>query len=206
LALRTPGLGPDHQHSVQVIVQEAEKLTHILSSLLGMAQSGFDGKKQNWEAIRTDELIWLVKESVDQLYPQNNIRIDFASLPENQDQLQVLGNVNLLKLAVSNIVTNACKYSRNQLVVISLLSENNRVIIKVKDDGIGIPAQEVPHVFEPFFRASNTADFEGYGVGLPLALNIIRLHKGSIAIKTKEAEGTEMQLLLPVYHPSVSNE
>jgi signal transduction histidine kinase len=65
------------------------------------------------------------------------------------------------------------------------------VIVSVKDEGIGIPEKDLQHIFEPFFRASNTGKFDGHGVGLPLALNIIRLHKGSIAILSKENEGTE---------------
>jgi signal transduction histidine kinase len=110
----------------------------------------------------------------------------------------VQGNVNLLNLAISNIVLNACKYSDNKVVVASLFSENNKTIICVKDQGIGIPEDEVKHIFEPFFRASNTEKFEGYGIGLPLALNIIRLHKGNITINTKEYTGTEIQIILPI--------
>jgi signal transduction histidine kinase len=198
LTLRSPELSETNQYSVQAILREAEKLNQILTGLLTLAQSGFDGKKQHWETIRVDELIWMAKEVVDQVYPQNNIRFDFNELPADESQLQVLGNSNLLKLAVSNIVANACKYSHNQLVVIGLASKNGQVAIRIKDEGIGIPETELRHIFEPFFRASNTSDFEGYGVGLPLALNIIRLHKGSIAITTKEGLGTEMQVLLPV--------
>jgi signal transduction histidine kinase len=119
-------------------------------------------------------------------------------LPADESLLQVQGNVNLLNLAISNIALNACKYSDNKVVVASLFSENNKTIISVKDQGIGIPEEEVKHIFEPFFRASNTAKFEGYGIGLPLALNIIRLHKGSITINTKEHAGTEIQIILPI--------
>ena len=203
LALRQPGLSEFHQQSVQVILSESNKLNYMLTSLLGLAQSGFDGKKQNWEIVRIDELIWLVKEAVDLLYRDNKIQIDFENLPENEEHLKVYGNVTLLKLAVSNIVMNACKYSYNQLVIVSLLARNNRVIIGVKDLGIGIPEQELRFVFEPFFRASNTSDFEGYGIGLPLSLNIIRLHKGNILIDTQEGEGTNIQIVLPVASPDV---
>jgi signal transduction histidine kinase len=201
LALRQPGLSEAHLYSLKTIHRESEKLTHMLSGLLGLAQTGFDGKKQNREIIRTDELIWMVKESVDQLYPRNKIQVDFSKLPPDESQLNVYGNVTLLKLAVSNVVANACKYSHNQPVVISLQSTNNQVSIRVKDMGIGIPAQELQYVFEPFFRASNTSDFEGHGIGLPLALNIIRLHKGTITISTKEGQGTDIGIILPVADP-----
>jgi signal transduction histidine kinase len=139
-----------------------------------------------------------VKQTIDQLYPGNQVRIHFEKLPEEEHQLTVYGSIDLLKLAVSNIVMNACKYSHNQPVIISLYSSNNQVIIGVKDRGIGIPEREVRYVFEPFFRASNTSSFQGYGIGLPLSMNIIRLHKGNITIDSKVGEGTHISIILPV--------
>lgn len=204
LALRRPGLNEAHQQAMMTILRESEKLTYMLTGLLELAQSGFDGKKQDWKRVRIDELIFLVKETVDQLYQHNKICIDYDQLPEDENQLNVYGNVTLLKLAVSNIVVNACKYSHNQVVTISLSSAHQQVVIGVKDQGIGIPAQELRYVFEPFFRASNTESFEGHGIGLPLSRNIIRLHKGSISINTKEGEGTDIRISLPVAHPTQS--
>lgn len=185
--------------SFNQILKSSQSLQDILSSLLGLAQTGFDGKKQNWETMRADELVWLIKEAVDHIIPDNNLRIDLAELPADLEQLLIQGNINLLKLALSNIALNACKYSGNKPVLLKVLAENKSVIFSVKDEGIGIPEKDVQHIFEPFFRASNTAGFEGHGVGLPLALNIIRLHKGSIAILSKENEGTEIRMMLPVY-------
>ncbi|MCQ6958544.1 sensor histidine kinase [Mucilaginibacter aquariorum] len=185
--------------SVQTILNEAEKLGHILASLLGLAQTGFDGKKQNWSKIRVDELVMEVADSVKKIDPESVIDIDFSALPDDENLLYTEGNVNLLQLAVSNIVLNACKYSSNRPVNIQVTAHEGRVIIiKVTDKGIGIPEQEQQHIFEPFFRASNTSDFQGHGIGLPLTLNIIRLHKGSIGIRSEEQVGTEIQILLPI--------
>lgn len=186
------------QKSLVTIQNEAERLENILTSLLSLAQSGFDGQKQRWEEIRLDELIWDVKSAIDLINPANQIRIDFSNLPENSESINLNGNLNLLKLAVTNIVNNACKYSDNRIVNLALSVSNRNIVISVKDQGIGIPKDELQHVFEPFFRASNTGRYNGYGVGLPLSLTIIRLHKGTIAIKTDQESGTEMDILLPL--------
>jgi signal transduction histidine kinase len=188
-----------HRETLAQILKNTQSLQDILTSLLGLAQTGFDGKKQNWETIRADELIWQIKEAVDHIIPANNLKVDLAELPPDLELLLILGNIQLLKLALSNIALNACKYSGNKPVTLKVLAENNSVIFSVQDEGIGIPEKEVQHIFEPFFRASNTSGFEGHGVGLPLALNIIRLHKGSMAILSKENEGTEIRVMLPVY-------
>ncbi|OOQ62146.1 HAMP domain-containing sensor histidine kinase [Mucilaginibacter pedocola] len=195
--LNTPGA--DAKKTLNEILIGAQSLQDILTSLLGLAQTGFDGKKQSWEQIRADELVWMIKESADNIIPENNINIDLAALPEDENRLVIMGNINLLRLALSNIALNACKYSDNKPVTISIFAENKSVIISIKDEGIGIPEGDVQHIFEPFFRASNTGKFEGHGVGLPLALNIVRLHKGSIAIASKVDKGTTIRVMLPVY-------
>ncbi|RFZ90385.1 sensor histidine kinase [Mucilaginibacter conchicola] len=186
------------RQSVQTIMDEAEKLTGILEGLLGLAQTGFDGKKQHWHKIRIDELILEVAESVKKTNPGSIIDLDFANLPEDENMLYTEGNINLLRLALSNIVSNACKYSNNSPVSVQLSSYTGRIVISVTDRGIGIPQEEQAYVFVPFFRASNTGDFHGYGIGLPLTQNIIRLHNGAIGIRSKEQEGTEIQVILPV--------
>jgi signal transduction histidine kinase len=186
------------KESTKVILSHAEKLGHILTSLLGLAQSGFDGKRQNWQRIRMDELVLEVAEAVKKIDPEGTIQIDFSDLPADDSQLFVDGNLNLLQLALSNIMLNACKYSNHQTVKVGVTSKQGRVSVSVIDLGIGIPDEEQQHIFEPFFRASNTSQFEGYGIGLPLTLNIIRLHKGTIGISSEENVGTEINILIPV--------
>ncbi|WP_345950214.1 HAMP domain-containing sensor histidine kinase [Mucilaginibacter sp. PAMB04274] len=198
LALNKAELNAAQRQVLHTINSETDKLIQILNSLLLLAQSGFDGKKQNWQSIRMDELIWMSIESAKKIHPDSNIQVDFSALPDNEDMLHVSGNSNLLRLAVTNIISNACKYSHNELVNIKLSVQNKRIVISVTDQGIGIPSTEVQHIFEPFFRASNTHDYEGHGVGLPLTLNIIRLHKGSIVIRTEVDSGTELQVFLPI--------
>ncbi|WPU92642.1 HAMP domain-containing sensor histidine kinase [Mucilaginibacter sabulilitoris] len=198
LALNKLDVTPQQREIFKTIYAESEKLNQILSSLLSLAQSGFDGEKQRWESIRIDELVIIASESVKKIKPNSNIQIDFANMPADERLLYVKGNNNLLRLAITNIISNACKYSDNLMVKVSIKVENNKVIISVVDQGIGIPQTELQHIFEPFFRASNTHDYEGHGVGLPLTLNIIRLHKGTIGIRSEVGSGTEIKVFLPV--------
>lgn len=199
LLLMQKNLTEQSKASATAILKEADKLSQIIASLLGLAQSGFDGKNQKWQKIRVDELIMDVIGSVQKITPESSIELDYSNLPADEHLLYTSGILNLLHLSVTNIVMNGCKYSNNQPVQIALSSENGRINISVTDRGIGIPENELQYIFDPFFRASNTSDFEGYGIGLPLTLNIIRLHKGTIGIRSEVGKGTEIQLLLPVY-------
>ena len=198
LAMRSQADSVAQHRALAKIKDESDRLEHILTSLLGLAQSGFNGKNQPWEEVRIDELIWEAQSAVNQVHPESKIQIDFSRLPDDENQITLRANKNLLKLAVTNIISNACKYSNNKPVLVTLDSKLNILSVAVKDQGIGIPQGDVQHIFEPFYRASNTSDFKGYGVGLPLSLNIIRLHRGSIAISSQEKIGTEIKILLPI--------
>ncbi len=68
----------------------------------------------------------------------------------------------------------------------------------IKDQGIGIPESEMPFIYDPFFRASNTRHFEGYGIGLPLTRNIIKIHNGQLNVTSVVNEGTIVQIKLPL--------
>jgi signal transduction histidine kinase len=198
IALKKARTNEEYQQSLQIILNEAGKLDHLTSSLLALAQSGFDGKKQRLTIVRMDELVCEVKGAIDELHPGNYVQLHFGELPPSEQQLSVEGNYHLLKLAITNIVVNACKYSNDQPVQLSLQVEKNKIKIRVVDEGIGIPASELKYVFDPFYRASNTDRFEGHGVGLPLARNIIRLHNGELLIKSEENKGTIVEIVL---HP-----
>jgi signal transduction histidine kinase len=192
---RTP---VEYKEALQKILKQSERLNKISQSLLFLAQIGYKNNKFNNTILRTDELILQANEIMNQLIPKNNIKIDFELLPENPKKLKVMGNKDLLMLAITNIMTNACKYSSNKPVIVSLASTNNEIVLIIKDQGIGIPESELPFIFDPFFRASNTAAYDGYGIGLPLTKNIIKIHKGELIIKSVQHKGVTVQVKLPI--------
>jgi signal transduction histidine kinase len=199
VALSKPRSQEEYVESLQIVLQEAEKLDNKTKALLFLAQTGFNGKVQKFEKVRIDELLWSVKENLEGINPKNKIFIDTELLPENPMKLKVNGNIQLLHLAFSNIISNGCKYSNFNTVVVSIGSSDDFVYIIVKDTGIGIPEDEIKYIYDPFFRASNTKKFEGFGIGLPLTRNIVRMHNGKILVTSVENEGTVVQITLPVY-------
>ncbi len=187
----------EYIETMTIILAEAEKLDSKTKALLFLAQTGFDGKIQKFERIRIDQLLWDVKETIERLDKKNKVTIDTSLLPENASKLKVTGNEQLLHLALTNIINNACKYSNYQVVHISIGASDDKVVIIVKDIGIGIPEKELKYIYDPFFRASNTKKYEGYGIGLPLTNNIIKMHNGKITVHSREQEGTTVQIDLP---------
>jgi signal transduction histidine kinase len=190
----------DYQQALQNILVQAERLNHITRSLLSLAQIGFKGNKPTLEPIRVDELVWEVKMLLNKLNPQNHIQVDMNFLPEDPTKLRVNGNRPLLQLALVNLLNNACKYSHNKPVTIHIATTASEVIVLIQDKGVGIPTEEIKFVFDPFFRASNSKAFEGYGIGLPLARNIIKLHGGNLTVSSTLQVGTTVRMQIPSLH------
>jgi len=193
--VRTPEA---YQYSLQQIAEQAEKLQTLSKGLLALAQTGFSAKTQTWQPIRLDQLLCDVKADCDAILPDNHVQVSMEDLPQEEEDISVMGNYDLLKIAINNIVLNACKYSNNQPVSLRLETERLTLSVVVEDKGIGIPEEELKYIYDPFFRASNTAAYEGFGIGMPLANNIVRLHNGRISVRSAVNAGTRVRVVLPV--------
>lgn len=198
LALTKPRSAEEYVRTLHTISEEAARLDNITKSLLFLAQTGFDGTRQKFTEIRVDELMWEVKNTQARISPKSVVNLDLSLLPENEEKMKISGNEQLLHLAFTNIVNNACKYSDYKPVSVAVASTGNKIVVVIKDTGIGIPAKELKHIYDPFFRASNTHRYEGYGIGLPLARNIIRMHRGDLEVSSTENKGTVIQVTFPV--------
>ncbi len=198
VTLSKPRSTEDYMESLRVILDEAEKLEKKTQALLFLAQTGFNGKIQKFDKVRIDQLLYDVRETIQRIDPSNRIHLDMGLLPENPAKLKVKANEQLLHLALSNIIGNACKYSDHKTVNVSIGASDTHVFIVVKDQGIGIPGEELKYIYDPFFRASNTKNYEGYGIGLPLTQNIIRMHQGEIQVASIVGKGTTVELRLPI--------
>jgi signal transduction histidine kinase len=105
----------------------------------------------------------------------------------------------LIEHIFSNLISNAIKYSLNnsQVEVTAKIIENN-IAIRVKDHGIGIPSSEIDKIGSKFFRASNSIAQAGTGIGIYLTKNFIELLGGKFNLKSKENNGTLVEVILPI--------
>jgi signal transduction histidine kinase len=192
---RTP---EEYQRSISAILSEAERLKKITGSLLHIAQTGYTTHAPDFETLRTDEILYTAKETVENIIPGCSIHINLTLMPEDESKLLIKGSLQLLEIAFVNLLLNGCKYSENKPVSVTLAAASKKVIIIIEDRGIGIPAKEIQYIYEPFFRASNTGKFNGYGIGLPLTRNIIRIHHGELEVTSEENVGTKIKVTLPL--------
>ncbi len=114
---------------------------------------------------------------------------------------QIAGDADQLKQVLVSLVDNALKYtSPNGMVSLALTAENNQAIVEVKDTGIGISPEDLPHIFERFYRAdrARSRDQGGSGLGLSIAQSILQEHLGKIAVVSTQGKGSTFTIRLPL--------
>lgn len=192
--------------TLENINKQASRLGNLTESLLKLTQTGYDGKKQVQDIARIDEVLMDVKCDIDKIYPQNRVTINLKNIPEDDSLLVLPCNRPLLELAIGNIITNGVKYSDNEEVFVSLRADKEAITISITDIGIGIPPEDIPYLYEPFFRGKKAASkYTGYGLGLPLAMKIIRMHGGELIIQSEPGKGTVVNIVFTISNIKNSN-
>ncbi|SFP77207.1 sensor histidine kinase [Hymenobacter arizonensis] len=182
----------DYREGVASVLGELQQLKALINSLLEMAQA--DGGTALNEDIRLDELLLDVREGVAPDL-RTRVQIDLGNLPDDPAQLEIRGHRALLTRAIGNLVDNALKYSaQGQCVQLRLRFQPGSWQVVVEDEGQGIAEQDLPHVFQPFFRSHSARSVVGHGVGLPLARRIVELHGGLLELRSKAGVGTVAEI------------
>jgi len=181
--------------SLENIYRQSSKLGSLTESLLKLTQTGYDGTKQVQNMVRMDDLLFEVKTDLDNFFPDNKVSIKLDVSAKDSSYLSIPCNKNLLELAINNIVANGVKYSDNKEVFVNLSATKDIIKIVISDIGIGIPSEDIPHLYEPFFRGKEASKYIGYGLGLPLAMKIIRMHNGELQIQSEKDKGTIVTIL-----------
>ncbi len=187
----------EYQQLIHKIMDAADNLEKKTSALLLLARTGFENNQLLFKPVRIDQIVMDAEMTVKAINEHFHIKTDFSMLPDDSMKLKVNGSAPLLQLAISNIVSNACKYSSNKTAYVALGAFDKGVLILIRDEGIGIPEQELSYIYDPYFRASNTANFLGYGIGLPLARNIVKMHHGQLFVSSTLGKGTTVRIELP---------
>lgn len=104
----------------------------------------------------------------------------------------------LLQHILGNLLSNACKYSpQDSSIDFEVKNIASEIIFTIRDRGIGIPPQDFPHLFDSFYRASNSEKFQGTGLGLAIAKQYVELHRGRIAVESELEKGTTFTVTIP---------
>lgn len=187
----------------QMIARNGEQLLNLVNQMMAMSRLE-EGKLKL--SLTTGDVISFLKyklESLASLAEDKGIHLNFTS-----DHNEILMDFDEEKLyyIFGNLVSNAIKFSNpgdNIEVVIEMKNENGEddfLIIKVKDQGIGIPENEIPKIFDRFYQVENNEikSYEGSGIGLALAKELVQVMGGEIVVRSEIQKGSEFEVVLPI--------
>lgn len=182
--------------AINVIHDEVERMSALINNLLSISKMELGNITLERKLVR---LVDLLKDTFDNLAQSGRGKdLKFvAKLPP--DLAPVALDKDLFRIAVNNLLTNAIKYNRPGGGVLLTAEEiDDYIVIRVRDTGIGISAEEQAHVFEKFFRAANpeAVGRGGHGLGLYLAKEIVELHHGKITVQSELGKGTEFAITI----------
>ncbi|EON75788.1 hypothetical protein ADIS_3679 [Lunatimonas lonarensis] len=197
LALERERTLEEYLKTLSLVRSDATKLAKLSSALFDLAKASYDPSEIFFGKIRLDEV--LLDASIELRRANDAYQIHLRTDGESDDEedVSVVGNEYLLKVAFINLMENACKFSADKSVSIRISFSEDAVSIFFVDRGVGIPEEDLPKIFEPFFRGENQSVSEGSGVGLSLTQKIVQLHKGKIEVTSTRALGTEVILRFP---------
>ncbi len=185
--------------SLDDIEAELERMTRLVNDLLLLARADVGSLPVTTETVEMDTLLLDVYRQVKALRPKVEVTL------EEVDQVQVTGDSDRLKQLILNLVDNAVKYTpAGGQVFLSLHKDAGYAELTVRDTGIGIPEEDLPFIFDRFYRVdkARARAHGGSGLGLSIARWIVDVHKGTLSVDSKVGEGTTFTVRLPLRSPS----
>ncbi len=187
----------EYHKVIRSVYHDVRHMGRLTQTLLEFASASGNKGGLDIDLVRIDEILMRVPSELSKLNNEFLVVLNFENMPEEEEKLLVFGNEDLLLTAIKNIALNACKYSNDREATISLRTIDNNIQIEIEDKGIGIPADEIENIFQPFYRANQGNEGRGFGLGLSMADRIIKLHKGSIKVDSAVNQGTKFTITMP---------
>jgi two-component system sensor histidine kinase ArlS len=186
----------EYKEILRSSLDEAKELTKLINDLLEMAQTGVDEHSVLMGNMNLIDAVRKTKEEVLRRKPEALLNVILDNPGANSPV--VFGNEKLLSTALLNLIENAIKFSDNKEVVVDVTSNAYEACISITDKGEGISASEIKNIFLPFYRSEKAGSRPGHGIGLPLSLKIIKIHRGRIDVRSTPEKGTTFYVYLPV--------
>lgn len=185
----------DYQDTINSVFEDISELIQLTKNLLSLSRVNIDKDELLVNKIRIDELLFEVQAIIHRNFSYYQVIINLDTMPEEPEHLCLMGNADLLKIAMLNLVENACKFSENNTAVISLFSHEVYKKITISDTGVGISFDELSKIFQPFYRSKKNAQTKGYGIGLSMVDRIIKIHNATIGVKSELGVGTAFTII-----------
>jgi two-component system sensor histidine kinase CpxA len=188
---------PDQNRSLDRIKKEIDRLSTLVSELLQVTRAENDPESRNLLAL---DLRHVVEDVIEDSQVEADARSVKLTAMGDSGALEAMGDRELLRRAIENVVRNAIRYApEHSSVEITLKRESRQAVIAIRDFGPGVPEESLPHLFKPFYRAEadrNRNSGGGVGLGLSIAERAVAVHNGRIRASNAKP-GLQVEIMLP---------
>ena len=184
------------RRAVKVIQEEGERIERLVGDLLDLARFEAGGISLAQESVDVDEVFERVAERHAKAAEDKQVTI---VIEPHEEDLRLVGDPMRIEQAVQNLAANALKHTPPGGVVrLTARKDAGRVNLSVSDNGIGIPAEHLPHVFDRFYKADRSRSQSGSGLGLSIVKAIIERHGGTVSVRSTPNVETVFEVSLPI--------
>jgi heavy metal sensor kinase len=197
LALRKERTEIDYRKSLELVSREAAHMSALVDKLLFLARSDTGKEQLNLEAVNLKELVNDLASEIAPLCQEKRLECKLDPL-ENQ---VVQGDKVELKQLFFNLLDNAIRYTPSGgIVSVSVERKGDTAVVAIRDSGIGIPEEHIPHIFERFYRVDEARSRAegGTGLGLSICQHIAQVHGGRIEVESQVGQGSTFSVFLPL--------
>lgn len=190
----------EYQNLAALVIEQSDNLLHVLNTMLDISEAESEVNPTDRQTVHLDRLLKTAAELFSPLAEDRNISVQL----DIADSYVVTGDAAKLQRVFSNILDNAIKYTgKGGIVKLYCVQKEGNVMVTIEDNGPGIPAADLPSIFNRFFRADVSRSSSGNGLGLSLAQAIVHAHSGTISAISTEGEGTAITIVLPADNAKV---
>ena len=190
-------LNPGQDEFLNRIQSAANSVSELVKNMLDLAKMDL-GTQPTCEILDVAQLMW---EIADEYKPQAEAKKQILALDKTETTSKVEGDALQLRQAMRNLIGNAVKFTpEGGTINLSLVNDPNLVKIDIQDTGYGIPASDLPYIFDRFYRVRNNGhdEVEGSGLGLAIVKSIVEQHGGQISVESEQGQGSCFTCILPL--------
>ena len=196
--LMKPRSFEEYQDTLNSVFEDIRNLNMLSNRLLLLAHASTEISESTFLPVRMDEITWQASEELLKYNKDYNVKINLDDSLDDET-MTIIGDEQLLKTTIFNLIDNGCKYSKDHAVTVNIKSTLSSVIIEFIDKGIGIGQDDLLQITKPFYRGNNVRATKGTGIGLSLVDRIIKLHHGTMQISSELNKGTQIYLQFPLH-------
>jgi heavy metal sensor kinase len=194
MTLTTSNTVNEYETMAADIIEECDRLLEMINTMLDISEAEAGASQLEMKRINIAKVVQEACELFQPVAENKGININ-CNVPQHAF---VRGDIKRIQRMIANLLDNAVKYTfKRDTVRVSVVKNNESVVISIEENGIGISEEDLPHIFDRFYRCDSSRSQPGFGLGLSFALAVARAHGGDIEARSIKNKGSSFQVILP---------